>query len=150
MFGTTQMLVAGSVAKHAPTPTSPEERLGLENMEKTSRRVAEIRPLARGNRGLLRTCLDTLLKFNMETWKWHPGIGDFLWKPSFLGSMLNLGRVIFKEVTADQVSNVGSFLLETFFFSCHHFWLSSLLGYLPWNKAENIRCANVQKKTRWT
>ena len=55
MFGTTQMLVSGSVTKHAPTPTSPEERLGLENMEKTSRRVAEIRPLARGNRGLLRT-----------------------------------------------------------------------------------------------
>ena len=36
----------------------------------------------------------TLSKFNMELDKWHPGIGDSFWKPSCLGSMLNLGRVI--------------------------------------------------------
>ena len=27
-------------------------------------------------------------------WKWHPGIRDSFWKPSLLGSMLNLGSVI--------------------------------------------------------
>ena len=32
--------------------------------------------------------LCTLPKFNMEPEKWHPGIGDSFWKPSFSGSML--------------------------------------------------------------
>ena len=45
------------------------------------------------------SCKKKLETFNWKpsqslhgTWKWHPGIGDSFWKPSFLGSMLNLGR----------------------------------------------------------
>ena len=36
-----------------------------------------------------RTCKD----YPPKVWKCHPGIGDSFWKPSFLGSALNLGRV---------------------------------------------------------
>ena len=35
-------------------------------------------------------CETTFPKFNR---KWYPGIGDSFWKPSFFGSMLNLGSV---------------------------------------------------------
>ena len=34
----------------------------------------------------------TLPKFNMEPRKWHLGIGDSFWQPSFLGSMFNFGE----------------------------------------------------------
>ena len=40
--------------------------------------------------------LRTKLTFGLyppKVWKCHPGIGDSFWKPSFLGSVLNLGRV---------------------------------------------------------
>ena len=38
-------------------------------------------------------CETTFPKFNIEPEKWYPGIGDSFWKPSFFGSMLNLGSV---------------------------------------------------------
>ena len=34
------------------------------------------------------------LKLTVRPWKWPPGKGDSYWKPSFLGAMLVLGRVI--------------------------------------------------------
>ena len=45
---------------------------------------------------------NNLLKFNMGhgNWKWHPGIGDSFWKPSCIGSILNLRRVDYWKLKA--------------------------------------------------
>ena len=43
------------------------------------------------------------------TWKWHPGLGDSFWKPSFLGYMLNLGSIFPKTHVFIQ----GSIFLVT-------------------------------------
>ena len=116
------MLVNQAVGHPSTTPTptwAPEERLGLENLEKTSRRVAEIRrdPLAKW---FLVIQFVTFLGW----WKRDPFKGES-WPPT-IGDQEVTGLDFFKEVTADQVSNVGSFVLAIFFSSCHHFLLSSL------------------------
>jgi len=95
MFGTTQMLVSGSVTKHTPTHLDPRNDWALKTWRKPAEELLKyVGPLARGNRGLLRTCLDTLLKFNMvhqkngtlEVWRFR------FWKPSFLGFHVKLGE----------------------------------------------------------
>ena len=39
------------------------------------------------------------LEVEHGTWKWHPGIRDSFWKPSFSGSMLNLGSELLHRIS---------------------------------------------------
>ena len=82
------------------------------------------------------------------TWKWHPGIGDSFWKPSFLGSMFNLGRHDHKHHIFIHLHPFRCRWTSSLWVVLHQFW-SHVESYNIWRsetpggfdtRGEVLRC----------